>query len=236
MPPAQWRWWTAILVYFGGAILAGVVSVWLVQGIPAGPTRTLAFDMFAEVIPVGALLIWLRFSHKGWPRVIGYPAWARWPREAFVGVFSGFAIYIAASLVVYPAVTWFFDQVSGHPAEPPQQLPSHLAGPNVFLSVLFAIAIAPVCEEFFFRGCVFTAIRARRRFLVAGLGSALTFGLAHWSGVGPLATQFFLVPIMFCVGFALAYVYERRKNIIASTFAHAAFNTVGILYILHVLH
>jgi membrane protease YdiL (CAAX protease family) len=54
---------------------------------------------------------------------------------------------------------------------------SHLAAGAL---VLLAAVIAPISEEFFFRGVLFRTVRDRHGFWPAALASAIPFGLVHY--------------------------------------------------------
>jgi membrane protease YdiL (CAAX protease family) len=135
-------------------------------------------------------------------------------------------------------VQQILEQIAHKPVQGVDQLPPDITGLWVPFAVLTTVILAPVVEEFFFRGCVFKAFRARHKFLVAGLASALVFGLMHYLP-GPGASwedAFLRVPIMVFVGFSFAFIYERRGNLLASMSAHALFNSIGLLFILKVIH
>jgi membrane protease YdiL (CAAX protease family) len=91
-----------------------------------------------------------------------------------------------------------------------------------------ALVVAPVAEEFFFRGLLFTAVRARVGTAAGALTSAALFGVVHFAPASPAAS---LVPAVTacCLGVGLAVLYERRANLLAPLAAHVAFNAVGLV-------
>ena len=128
------------------------------------------------------------------------------------------------------------ERLSGHPTlKAPEQLPSGLTGGDAVLIGVLVLVLAPVAEETFFRGFLFRAIRERHGFWYAGATSAVVFGLVHWSpDSSGLSNLVLVIPLAF-VGLGLAYVYERRRNLLVNIAAHATFNAVGFLYYLKVL-
>jgi hypothetical protein len=89
--------------------------------------------------------------------------------------------------------------------------------------MILVTLLAPVCEEFFFRGFCFTALR--RSFGVA-LGAALTgviFGLIHAGGSEPE----FLVPLG-VLGALLCLLYWRTGSIIPCMVLHALNNSIAL--------
>ncbi len=95
------------------------------------------------------------------------------------------------------------------------------APPSQFVGVLLALAVvAPICEEVFFRGYVFTAFSRRRGIPWAFVTSSLLFALAH------LNLQA-LVPIL-VVGVTFCFVYWRSGSLVPSIIAHAMNNALAI--------
>lgn len=95
------------------------------------------------------------------------------------------------------------------------------ATPGQFLGVLLAGAvIAPICEETFFRGYVFTVTLSKAGRIPAYLLSAGLFALAH------LNVPAFL-PI-FLIGLGLAYVYHRTGSLVPGAIAHGINNAVAL--------
>ena len=95
----------------------------------------------------------------------------------------------------------------------------------VFLGIL-AVIIAPLCEEFVFRGYIYgTLKRFSCRFFSATI-SALFFAVVHtslWS----------LFPL-FIVGFFLAMIYEISDSLWAPILTHALFNGITFFALIFV--
>jgi uncharacterized protein len=127
-------------------------------------------------------------------------------------------------------VTLILSAVSGDPVETPEQVPSGLSAAGVVVTVLYAIVIAPVHEELFFRGVLFRAARDRYG-LGAGLAaSGIGFALIHYLP-GPWQDALLLMSVMLFNGIALAWWYERRGTIVAPVVAHMVFNVIGLTLI-----
>lgn len=97
-----------------------------------------------------------------------------------------------------------------------------------FIGVLLAGAvIAPIAEETFFRGYVFTAARRTYGLIPAFVLSALLFAVAH------LNLQAF-IPILL-IGVAFCYVYWKTGSLVPSMIAHMINNGFAliVLYFLH---
>lgn len=107
---------------------------------------------------------------------------------------------------------------------------------NAFLMFFQAVIIAPIVEELLFRGLIFNSLRQKNIFL-AHLVSAFLFGLLHvyqYILAGDMSEWVKLIPYMF-TGLSLSIVYEKRKTIFASIFAHGLKNLIATIVILLIL-
>ncbi len=82
------------------------------------------------------------------------------------------------------------------------------------------VVVAPVVEEMFFRGFVFTGFRKRFGWKSAGLISAGLFAVVH---LRPLT----LAPI-FILGMIFAYLYHRSESIWPAVAMHVLTNGMGL--------
>ena len=96
-----------------------------------------------------------------------------------------------------------------------------------FLVSLAVIVVAPVAEEFFFRGFFYRALRTRMGVWAAALIDGLVFGALHFQGVDTAI----ILPVIAVFGVGLCLVYERTGSLFAVIAIHAAFNTVAMLTI-----
>ena len=87
----------------------------------------------------------------------------------------------------------------------------------------FAIVLAPVAEEFIFRGVLFPFVKQLGFPRTAWIGISLLFALVHLSAA-------YFIPL-FVLALALTWLYERTDNLLAPIFVHALFNAVGIVLI-----
>lgn len=88
---------------------------------------------------------------------------------------------------------------------------------------LFAVVIAPIVEELFFRGFVFTAMRDKLSPGLAALATGLLFGLVHASG-SPIG---FLPPLAL-LGTLLCVVYWKTGSIYPTIALHSLNNCVAL--------
>jgi CAAX protease family protein len=225
--PATWRWWEAValfaLVLLVGAVLgAGVIAV-----VPGDDYETLATTAVFDLCLGGGTLLWIYSLHRPAAGAIGVPQ--RPLLEVMAGIVGGLALR-ASLLVTVPLVTSLLRLVTDRQPEPPEQLPSGLSGGEIAVAVVTVVILAPVAEELFYRAFLFRSLRERHGLVFAGGISALVFGASHIQGLD--SGSVLLASVLVVVGFGLAYVYDRRANILAPIVAHATFNAIGLSLLL----
>ncbi len=136
-----------------------------------------------------------------------------------LGIFCGITVF---NSVLASFLTYFFDY------QPPQQViitfllktqSSWLFLGYVFLIVL----VAPIVEETFFRGLVYSYFREKYGVKMAYFLSALLFGIAHQSAWAFVGT--------FLAGLGLAYLFEKSKSLITNILAHMVWNGVVTIFL-----
>ena len=85
----------------------------------------------------------------------------------------------------------------------------------------FAVVIAPVAEEFIFRGVLYPFVKQLGSPRYAFFGINAIFALIHLDA----AT---LVPL-FVLALALTWLYERTDNLLAPITAHSLFNAANLI-------
>jgi membrane protease YdiL (CAAX protease family) len=227
-PRSTWTWWRAVAVYLGCWLIASIVTLPIFVLLSSQRVADILASAAIAMINVAILALWLSRRHPEWVAAIGFPKRA-WP-EIRAGVGFGLILYPGIAFGVGLAVELLFHAITGHTVTTPKQVPSNLPPFGVVATILYAIVIAPIHEEFFFRGILFRSIRDRYGFAVGAIGSGVAFGLVHYIPA-PFVDSLALMTIMVFTGFSLAYLYERRGNIVASMIAHATFNTIGLIAI-----
>jgi membrane protease YdiL (CAAX protease family) len=237
-PPARparrssWSWWEAVLVYLLATLVSSSLAAPILSSVKPEKLGEAVADVAFAAVNVLILVLWLSRRHPGWRRAIGFPR--NWLREAEWGIGFGLLLYPGIVFGAGLVLNLFLDQASGQNVTTPQQVPSHLPALGVALTVAYALVVAPIHEELFFRGILFRSLRDRYGFGVGALASGVVFGLVHYVPA-PFVDSLLLMSTMVFTGFALAFFYEWRGNIVASMIAHAAFNSIGLvlIYVLH---
>ncbi|HEY7659965.1 MAG TPA: CPBP family intramembrane glutamic endopeptidase [Actinomycetota bacterium] len=230
--PATWGWLEAVLVYVIAFVIAGLATIPFIAIMGEDDDlATLAATVAAALVIIGVLVGWLSKFHRGWLAVMRLPERGRWGKELLTGALFGLGLYPTAVFVVGGLVVVVLNLISGDAVQAPEQVPENLSATGVALTILYAIVIAPVGEELFFRGILFRSLRDRHGRAVGIGGSALAFGLIHFIP-GPAADAALLMLVMVFTGAALAYLYERRGTVVAPIAAHMTFNVIGLVLIL----
>lgn len=228
-PLATWRWWEAILVYLLILIVSAFATFPIFRVIRSRGLANLSASAVIAVVNVGLLVLWLQAFHPRWRKVMGVPR--RVWREVRAGTGFGALLYPVVVFGVGIALTLVLDAVTGRSIRSPRQLPTHLSAAGVAVSIAYAVVIAPIHEELFFRGILFRSLADRYGFAIGAGGSGLAFGLIHYVPA-PWYDSILLMGVMVFTGVALAWFYQRRGNIVASMVAHATFNVIGLTLIL----
>ncbi len=142
-----------------------------------------------------------------------------WPHNWTVFLVSGFVLYFVliglAQLLPIPKhlpIDRFFDS--------PRQ---------AAVMTIFAVTMAPLMEELFFRGFLYPVL-ARRLGMVGGvLLTSVAFGFLH----GAQLKYSWAVLVIFLVGLALTIIRALTKSVAASFLVHVGYNgTLSVLLVI----
>ncbi len=229
IPP--WRPWTALAATVAGFGVGIVVSV--IVGIVASaggsslshptPAVSLIGDVLFDAGFVLAALYFARLHSRVRPSDFGFRA---------VAVGRAVGGVLAAGITYYVVTAIYASLLHLHGNEKlPKELgvgsgTAALVGASIFVCV-----IAPIAEEFFFRGFIFGALR-RMRIEVAGrqLGTwvaaiitGILFGLAHTGS----ASSRYLIPLGF-LGFVLCLLRWRTRSLYPCMALHSINNSLAL--------
>lgn len=135
-------------------------------------------------------------------------------RRAIGWMLLAFAIYLVVALTYTVAV---------HPKNQ-TTLKDLGAGNGAFVTVLIGVlvvGIAPITEEFFFRGFFYGSLRTRLSFVPAAAVDALVFGGVH------ATTGVQAIPPLIILGFVFCMVYEATGSILPTIVMHSLNNMVA---------
>jgi len=227
-PKATWRWWEAIAVYVGAFFAGGIAALPVLELVGDDDLGAIVSTIAAALVILGVLVFWLRRAHPTWVEVLGVPR--RWGPEVRAGIVFGIGLYPVVVFVVGLLLVVLFRFLSGESVQAPEQVSQDLPAIGTLATIVYAVVLAPIGEELFFRGVLFRSLRDRHGFLGGALGSGFAFGLIHYIP-GPALDSLLLMSVMVFTGLGLAYIYERRGSILAPIAAHVTFNVIGLALI-----
>jgi membrane protease YdiL (CAAX protease family) len=143
---------------------------------------------------------------------------------------AGAALGLGCQYLLIPLLYLPFEQFDRHLSHQLSQPArhdtgaAHTVGSVAVLLLLLAVG-APIVEELFFRGLVLRALLGRTPVPVAVVGSALLFALAHFEAIQFAGLAAF--------GVVLAVLAWRTGRLTPGIGAHAAFNAVAVLSVVH---
>jgi membrane protease YdiL (CAAX protease family) len=215
-----WMAWAALVAAFGGALMGALIIG--VIGSAAGssfsdpsPAVSISATIVQDLCFIGAALLFANLSGRPRPEQFGLRPTPFWPAVGWIAVaFAAFYVFTlvwVAILGVSPDDT---------------KLPDELGVKDstyALLAVAFLVAVvAPMAEEFFFRGFFFGAMRNWRGPWPAAVITGLVFGGIH---VGS-AEAAFLLPLAF-FGFSLCLLRERTGSLYPGIALHCMNNSLA---------
>ncbi|HEV2453428.1 MAG TPA: type II CAAX endopeptidase family protein [Verrucomicrobiae bacterium] len=98
---------------------------------------------------------------------------------------------------------------------------------QIYLGI-FAVVLAPVAEEFIFRGVLFTFLKQHNFRRTAWIGVSLLFALIHGDPA-------IFIPL-FMLALVLTWLYEVTDSLVASIFTHGLFNAANLVILTYAPH
>jgi membrane protease YdiL (CAAX protease family) len=228
---ATWPIWTApaaIAMGFAAGVFVSVVvgAIASVNGSSLShpsPAVSLIGDFLFDLAFVGSALFFSRVRGRPRPAAFGF-RWVR-PRTAIAAV-------VITAIGYYVVTAVYASLLSLHGKD---KLPSELGVSKSTAALVgatvFVCVVAPIAEEFFFRGFIFGALR-QMRIVIAGrdLGTwvaaaitGLLFGLAHTGSASPQ----YLVPLGF-LGFVLCLLRWKTGSLYPCMALHSINNSLAL--------
>jgi membrane protease YdiL (CAAX protease family) len=223
----------ALLGFFLGSLAAAPIFAAFGDTTAGGASgfSELAQGIVVDVVLMGTLLVWLRSRHPGWRAALRLAPSDGVGREAAIGAGLGVVVRIVAGIAA-AAIIAVLAAVTDREVSVPEQVTGDLEGFELVVFALFAVVIAPITEEFLFRGLIYRSVRDRHGVALGAIVSAVLFGVIHYVP-GPWPDAVALQVTMVVTGIGLALVYERRKTLLAPIVGHAAFNLIAVVVIVY---
>lgn len=182
--------------------------------ITMGPLTSLVLLSTGEALLLLPLAILLRRGGIGW-RGLGFRA---------IDLRRAVVLYGQAMLIGYGlTIAWGLVLMRFGQRAQENILPTLFGEtPLALVAALVPVSIvAPLVEEAFFRGFLFTGLRQQWGSAVAMAGSAIVFAVVH---LNPLA-----FPVLLGLGVILAWLFHRSGSLWPGIALHATINTVTLV-------
>jgi membrane protease YdiL (CAAX protease family) len=218
----RWPAW-----YAGVGFVVALIATLIVVGIVAAatgatsdeedPTFTVVATFLQGVIFIGTAVLFASFVRKPRPEHFGLRATRFWPAVgwAALGIASFYVVVAVYSAIVQPDA----EQTVA------QDLGADQGTFGMIAAGFMVICVAPVAEEFFFRGFFYKALRSRYSVLVAAAIDGLLFGIIHYDFSG--ADALLILPPLGLLGFIFCLVYERTGSLYPVIALHALNNAIA---------
>jgi membrane protease YdiL (CAAX protease family) len=227
-PASRWRPWSALIALVGG-VAGGLVVLALVAAIAAAagvsPSRQTAAEdlivLLGQDLGFVGVSLWLAHGVapvRPWQFGLRRPA----VLPALGLVVGGYVLFALLSNVWARAL--HLDQ----PDKLPQMLGAGRSTLALVCAAVLTCVVAPICEEFLFRGYMFRALRNWRGVWPAALIVGLAFGAVH-VGSAPAGD---LVPLG-AFGVLLCVIYQRTRSLYPCIALHCVNNCIAFAGIEH---
>ena len=215
-----WTSWVALVAGFAGAVLGaiviGAVAVAAGASFAKPPAAVnIAATVFQDVCLVASAVLFARMADRPRPGQFGLRPTRLWPALGWM-VLAWIAFYIFTAIWVKAL------GISPNDDEVTKQLGVEDSTAAMVAGAALVTIVAPIAEEFFFRGYFFTALRNWKGLWPAAVITGLVFGAIHFSSSDPG----FLAPLAF-FGFVLCLIYARTGSLYPCIALHCANNAVA---------
>jgi membrane protease YdiL (CAAX protease family) len=229
--PRRWpRWppWVSLAGFVAGAAatlvgasIIGLIAV-LAFHADAGnppPGVTIIGSVFQDMCLIAAALLFARMADRPTPAHFGL-------RPTRIGRAIGWMLVVWVAFFVFTGA-WIavWSALTGHTPSNDEALDGLGVDRSTaaMIGAAFLVSVvAPVGEEFFFRGFFYGALRNWRGPWPAAVLTGLVFGIVHFSS----SNAAFLAPLAF-FGFGLCVLYERTGSLYPCMALHCANNSVA---------
>ncbi|MDX6538686.1 MAG: protease family protein [Gaiellales bacterium] len=223
---AELRLSPALLLLIPLALLAMALTMGVAMALGADPRHG---DLLAPAMSLGAiafsavLAAGVACAARSTPiarACLGLVRPASWPRAlglCLLTLISTWSLAYLADPLLH----------GSHPIFEPQ--PFH-GGPvqtiSLALALVYAVVVAPVTEELYFRGAGYAALRYRVGSLLTALLTGVAFGVAHGDPHAAI--------VLIAAGVMLGLIYERTGSIYPSILTHATHNAIACAAVIYV--
>jgi uncharacterized protein len=216
----RWPAWygpVGFLVAFTATAIAFVILA-VAFGVESEEDQSAAFltttTLFQDAFLIGTALLFAARVTRPTPWHFGLNGTKFWPAVGWtaLAVFAFYTLSAVYSVIVGP------DTDQGIT----EDLGADESTIGLISAGLMVVALAPLAEEFFFRGFFYRALRSRYSIAAAVTIDALVFGAIHWPAGG-----IEVVPPLAILGAIFCLLYERTGSLFPCIALHAFNNALA---------
>ena len=180
-------------------------------------TFTIIATFLQSLIFIGTAVMFASFTRKPRPEHFGLRPTRFWPAVGWA---------VVAMTVFYVGIAAYTALLQPDAEQTvAQDLGAEQGTVGLIVAGFMIICIAPVAEEFFFRGFFYRALRTRYSVIAAAAIDGFLFGVIHYDFSGADALLF--VPPLATLGFLFCLVYERTGSLYPVIAMHALNNAIA---------
>jgi membrane protease YdiL (CAAX protease family) len=218
----RWPAWYAaagfMVALIGTLIAVGIVAA--VTGATSDeedPTFTIVATLIQSAIFIGTAVLFASLTRKPHLWHFGLRRARLWPTVGWtaLGLFSFYVFAAAYTAAVQPDA----EQTVA------QDLGADEGSFGLIAAGFMVVCVAPVAEEFFFRGFFYRALRSRFSVLAAAAIDGALFGIIHFDFSS--ADALLILPPLAVLGFMFCLVYERTGSLFPVIALHAVNNALA---------
>jgi len=170
-------------------------------------------------MPLGAWLFGMRKYHRGW-QALGFRNF---------NIKKGLLLSVAV-VALGILINILYELLLGGAESQTSTEALTESGLGMAYLVILAVIVAPIAEETFFRGFIFTGISKRWGYSWGVVISGALFAVAHVLNVALYPSEAATLVPIFILGMLLAWLYKRTGSLWPCIFAHFAYNSLALLF------
>jgi uncharacterized protein len=216
--PVWYAWVGFVVALIGTLIAVGIVAAATgASSDDENPTFTIVATLLQSIIFIGTAVLFASLTRRPAPWQFGLRRTRLWPAVgwAALGLFSFYLFAAVYTAAVQPDA----EQTVA------QDLGADEGTFGLIAAGFMVVCVAPVAEEFFFRGFFYRALRSRFSVLAAAAIDGGLFGIIHFSGSG--TDGLLILPPLAALGFMFCLVYERTGSLYPVIALHALNNALA---------
>jgi membrane protease YdiL (CAAX protease family) len=220
----RWPAWYAgvgfLVAISATLVIVGIVSVFTTgfeEGADTDATFTVVATLIQSVVFIATAVVFASFTRRPRPWHFGLRRTRLWPAVGWA----------AGALVTFYVLAAIYSVAVQPDAE--QTVAEDLGSDEGTFGLIAAgfmiVCVAPVAEEFFFRGFFYRALRSRWSAFAAATIDGLLFGIIHFDFSG--SDALLILPPLALLGFLFCVVYERTGSLYPVIAMHSINNAIA---------